>query len=156
MKETKKTKFLGVHKYFDENLLKKYDIPARKKVLGVFGSAVKENPDTFEQDFIIVGGNKYKYLEVQVCSTWTNKFYPHKNITIYERKGKYGDDTLFLTLSNNLTLGYLFDLEGVDRNKPRRQRKYSREFVYDIPWRNAIRIEMYNIDEMDIESLINV
>lgn len=150
-----KTKFLGVHKYFDEKLHQKYDIPARKKVLKVFGSAVKENPETYEQDFIILEGKKYKYLEVQVCSTWTNKFYPHKNITIYERKGKYGNDTLFLTLSKNLTHGYLFDLEGINRNKPRRQKKYSREFVYDIPWRNAIRIEMSRIDELDIETLIN-
>lgn len=148
-------KFYGVHKYFDQNLFDKYDIPARKKVMELLGDLLTENPQVYEQDFIINNGTKYKYLELQVCSTWEKEEYPHKNIFIYERKAKYNEDTLFLVLNYNYTVGYFFNIKDIKKTKPKRLRKYSREFVYNISWNNAVRVNMNENNRINIISILH-
>ena len=135
---------IGRHKTFNQKLHDKYDLPARKVIKEQLKDWVMDNPDTKKQDLIITKPYKYKFIEIQVCSFWEQPKYPHKNLYIYERKAKYGNDTLFITLNKILTRGYIFDRKSLCA-KPRRIQKYSREFVYDIPWRLTIPIYIENL-----------
>jgi len=131
------TRLVGKHSCFDQKLYEKYDLPARdivKKALN---------------EFVITDPNyKYKYIELQVCATWVSDKFPYNNVYIYERKGCYGNDTLFITLDRHLTRGFVFDAESIKDKEPRRIKKYAREFVYDIPWN---RIMPFNIDDLTPE-----
>ena len=139
----------GIHKKFDKILFNKYDIPAREKIKKFLGSFVCDNPDPYKQDFIITDENcKYKYIEIQVCTNWLGEKFPFDNVFIYERKYHYGEDTLFITLNKNLTKGLIFDASSFKKSKPRRLKKYSREYVYDVPW---YRILPFAVDCLDIE-----
>lgn len=157
----KKTKYIydnsliGSHRRFNEQMYNKYDIPAREKIKQILGDFVNDNPDIYSQDLIINSTTcKYKYLEIQVCINWINSddVYPYPNINIYERKTHYSDDTLFLTLNKNLTCGYLFDAKSFKGSKPRRLKKYSREFVCDIPWNKIMKVYIKHLDQETIES----
>lgn len=144
----------GKVKCFDDNLLQKFDVPARDKVKEVLGEFVADNPDQFGQDLLFTSNKcKYKYLELQVCAQWVNEKYPYDKLYIYARKIKYDKDTLFMTLSRNLKWGYLFDTQKIkkEENTPRRFKKYSREFVYDIPWHHSVPITMDTLDEFTFE-----
>jgi hypothetical protein len=141
---------------FSEELLKKFDEPARKKVKEVLGSFVIDNPNPYGQDLIIKSDKcKYKYLELQVCNQWVNEPYPYDKVYIYARKIRYNSNTLFLTLSRDLKWGYLFDTIELKKNnvQPRRFKKYSREFVYDIPWHRLTKVYMNTIDVLTFELL---
>lgn len=141
-------KLVGRHTKFDQYLHDKFDIPAREKVKSVLGDIVKDNPNIYQQDLIITSKHcKYKYLEIQVINQWIENHFPYKNVYIYERKAKYNNDTLFLTLNRNLTNGYLFDRKSIENIKPRRFKKWSREFVYDIPWHRILPIDMNEFNE---------
>lgn len=132
----------GKIRAFDEELYKKYDIPARKIIKEILKDFVEENPNKYGADMIIKSNKKckYKYLELQVCTQWINEKFPHKYIYIWERKGRYNDDTLFFTLNRDMTMGYLFDISKINKEKPRRFRKYNRQFVYDIPWNQVMLV----------------
>ena len=139
---------------FNHKLYEKYDIPARDKIKSILGNYVYEHPNELSQDMIINSDNcKYRYLELQVCATWINKDYPYSTVFLYARKLKYNSDTLFLTLNKKLKYGYLFDTTGVDRTKPRRLKKYSREFVYDIPWEDVVYVSIDDMDTLCFELL---
>ena len=145
-------KIKGKHKKFDYDLHIKYDVPARDKIKEILGNFVKDNPDTYQQDLIITSPTcKYKYIELQVVSRWFGESYPYDTVYIYERKAKYGSDTLFLTLNRNLTKGFLFDTKNIKEAKPRRFKKYSREYVYDIPWNQIMTIFTSQLDKETIE-----
>ena len=144
---------IGYRRRFCEQLHQKYDIPARIKLKEVFGDYLLENPDKYGQDFIINSKTcKYEFLEVQVCSSWLAG-YPFDKVWIYERKSiyKYDDKTLFLTLNKRLTKGFIFDIASIKDVKPRRLRKYSREFVYDIPWNRVLKVYLDTVDKETIE-----
>ena len=146
----------GKVQQFNEELLKKFDEPARKKVKEVLGDFVIDNPDPYAQDMIIKSDNcKYKYLELQVCNQWITEPYPYARVYIYARKIKYDNDTLFLTLSKNMQWGYLFDTSEIKKYdiQPRRFKKYSREFVYDIPWHRVTKVYMKTLDTLTFELL---
>ena len=137
---------------FNKYLHDKYDIPARNKLKEVLGDFICEHPNKYKQDFIINSPTcKYKYLEVQVCSNWINELYPMDTLWVYARKSIYGEDTMFLTLSNNLKYGYIFDADSFKNITPRRLKKYSREFVYDIPWNKVMKVFMNCLDKETIE-----
>lgn len=141
----------GKHKAFDNVLFEKYDIPARKIIKDALKDFIEDNPNIYEQDFIIKEpGFKFKYLEIQVCASWVNDTYPFHKVFIYERKYRYNEDTLFITLNKNLTKGFVFEAASFKNEKPRRLKKYSREFVYDIPWNKIMPITM---DDFDIDIL---
>jgi len=153
--ENKVYKPVGIIKKFSKKLHKKYDIPARKAIMDVLGDFIIENPDEYGQDFLINNDkykSHYKYLEVQVCACWHDK-YPYDSFTVYERKLRYGNDTLFLTMNNDLTKGYLFDLKYIRNNKPKRLKKYSRQFVYDVPWYQLIPVCIQTLDIETMESI---
>ena len=145
-------KLKGKHKRFDEKLYKKYDIRAREKIKNKLGDYIKDNPDIYKQDFIILDKDSYyKYLEIQVCSGWTTGKYPYDNVFVYERKSLYDGNTLYLTLNNILTEGLLFDRDSLGE-KPRRLRKNSREFVYDILWNMILPIHIGTLSKQIIKS----
>ena len=148
----KNSSTIGKHHKFDPYLHEKYDIPARKKIKEVLGDLVEDNPDQKQQDLIIKSDTcKYKFLEIQVCASWITKTFPFKNVWVYERKDKYGDDTLFLTLDKFLKRGYLFKAICLKNIKPRRKEKYCREYVYDIPWNQVMPITVEHLDKETIE-----
>ena len=123
------------HKSFSQELLDKYDLPAREKIKEKLGEFVIDNPNPYKQDLIITKEDyKYKYIELQVCTAWVGEKIPYKNVYVFERKGCYGEDTLFITLNKFLTKIYIFDATSFKNSKPRRIKKYSREYIYDIPW----------------------
>lgn len=143
---------VGLHKKFDKKLYEKYDIPARTKLKEILGDFINDNPNQFGQDFIINSKKcKYKYLEIQVCSNWVNEQYPFKNIFVYARKNVYGPDTLFLTVNKFNSRGYIFDANSFSQTKPRRLKKYSREYVYDIPWNKVMYVTIEHLDKLTFE-----
>lgn len=131
----------GKHKAFDKSLFERYDVPARTKIKTILGEFIIDNPDQYKQDLIINDNEcKYKYIELQVCSNWIGETYPFDKVFVYERKCVYGDDTLFLTLNHDLSRGYVFGAKSLKDSKPRRIKKYGREFVYDIPWNKIMPV----------------
>jgi hypothetical protein len=139
---------VGKHKAFDKLLYEKYDVKARARVKAAFGDDVKDHDDKYAQDFIICNPKcGYKYLEIQVCRNWRDEKYPYESVSIFTRKSGYGNDTLFLTLNWDLTMGYLFDLRDVDMENPKRLKPRSREFIYEIPWRRCMRIYLHTIKD---------
>lgn len=138
---------------FNADLYIKYDIPAREKVKDILKDFIYDNPDKYGADLVINSKKKckYKYLELQVCTQWTKDKFPYKNIYIWERKAKYDNNTLFLTLSKDLSIGYLFDISKLDKEKPRRFKKYSRELVYDIKWNQVMLVYMKYLTKEMIE-----
>ena len=144
-------KLQGKHKAFDQCLFEKYDLPAREIIKNALKDFIDDNPNIYEQDFIINDPEfKYKFIEIQVCINWKQDTYPYEKVFIYERKYHYGEDTLFITLNKNITKGFIFEAKSFKNSKPRRLKKYSREFVYDIPWNLIMPI---NIDDFNKETI---
>jgi len=130
---------VGKHSKFNQELFEKYDVPARKIMKEALGDFIMDNPNIYEQDLIITQNHcKYKYIELQVCATWVNDKFPHENVYIYERKKHYDNDTLFITLNKLMTMGFIFDAKSIKDSKPRRIKKYGREFVCDVPWNKIL------------------
>ena len=128
---------------FSQELLEKFDAPARQKMKEILPNYLEDNPDKYGADLLIKSDKcKYKYLELQVCTRWKEEKYPHSSIFIWERKGKYNNETLFLTLNRDFTMGYMFDISKVDKENPRRYKKYCREYVFDIPWNQVMLIHI--------------
>ena len=137
---------------FNKKLYEKYDIPARQRLKEVLGDFIYDHPDQYKQDFVIKSDTcKYKYLEVQVCSKWINEKYSMDTVWVYARKSVYNSDTLFITLSKNLKFGFIFDANSFKDLKPRRLQKYSREYVYDVPWNKVMKITVDSLDKETIE-----
>jgi hypothetical protein len=130
----------GIYKKFDQALCDKYDLPAREKVKEKMGDHATDNPDLYEQDLLITGDKRFKFMEIQVCGTWETTNFPKENIQIFVRKARYGIDTVFLTLSKDLKRGYLFSRESFQHIKPTRVVKYSKMFVFEIPLASALFI----------------
>ena len=150
-KSTKKYKddpvLKGKRRIFNQELLEKFDIPARKIIKEKLGDNVIDNPDEYQQDLIVTDKNcKYKFIEIQVISQWIYEKYPYNTLYLYERKAKYDDDTLFITLNRNFTAGYIFDRKSINGIKPRRLIKYHREFIYDVPWRQVINFQVEDLN----------
>ena len=136
---------VGKRRIFDEKLHEKYDVPAREKIKCALCDFVIDNPDIYQQDLIIVDPEytKYKYIELQVFTYWnTNNNMPKDGVFVYERKAKYDTDTLFITLNKDMTKCLIFDAQSFKFTKPRRLKKYSREFVYDVPGYRIVPISL--------------
>jgi hypothetical protein len=134
---------IGKRRIFDPALFEKYDVPAREKVKLALNNWAIDNPDIYQQDLIINDNEytKYKYIELQVFNYWTNDNIPD-SVFVYERKSKYDVDTLFITLNKQMTSCLIFDAQSFIFSKPRRLKKYSREFVYDVPIYRIVTISL--------------
>ena len=153
MRKYYKTSYiLGKHPVFSQELFEKYDTPARNKLKEVLKDFIEDNPDTKQQDFIIKSDAcKYKFLEVQVCANWIEDRFPYDKVYIHARKAHYGEDTVFLTMNKFLSRGYLFDAKSFKNSTPRRLKKYSREYVYDIPWNQVLLVYINTLDKETFE-----
>jgi hypothetical protein len=146
-KSTRKYKddknLIGKRSIFSQEQFNKYDIPAREKIKLALTDFIIDNPDIYQQDFIIIDPNyvKYKYIEIQVFTYWDNNNAPNK-VFVYERKAKYETDTLFITLNKKMSTCLIFDAKSFKFSKPRRLKKYSREFVYDVPGHRIVTVAL--------------
>jgi hypothetical protein len=139
-------KLIGKNKKFDIKLYEKYDIPVRNIIKEKLGQYIKDNENIYEQDMIILDENcKYKYLELQVCVKWTSNIFPYSVPYVYERKAKFSKDTLYMIFNRNMTELLLFDRESL-AVRPRRKKKYARNYVYDIPWYRIIKLSVGNLN----------
>ena len=143
----------GKNKKFDIDLYNKYDIPARNIVKECLNEYVEDNPDIYAEDMILkIPEYKYKYLELQVCTTWLdNSEYPHKNPYIYERKKFFSEDTLFVIFNKSMTKLLLFNKKAIF-DKPKRRKKYSRQYIYEIHWHKVLPM---HTDELDYDMLLS-
>ena len=143
-------KLKGKIKKFDEKLYNKYDIPARDIIKNKLGNCVKDNPDIYAEDLILEDEScPYKYIELQVCAKWNSENYPYEYPFVYERKGHFSDDTLFILFNKNMNRGLIFDKKSLNK-EPKRIKKYSRTFIYDVPWKNVMS---FYVEYFDIELL---
>lgn len=141
---------IGKIKKFDKKLFDKYDVPARDKIKSRLQNVVADNPDIYAEDMILnIPECKYKFLELQVCARWNEEKFPYDRPFVYARKKTFSNETLFIILNQNMTRGLLFDKKSITNN-PRRLKKYSRYYVYEIPWH---RILNFSIDDLDIETI---
>ncbi len=143
-------KLLGKIKKFDEVLFNKYDIPARDLMKEKLGEKVKDNPDIYGEDLIIDDPNlSFKFLELQVCAEWIGEKYPHPKPFVYERKGHFDDATLFILFDKHLTKALFFSKKMLNK-EPKRKKKYSRFFIYEIEWKYVVEyyMENFSIDDL--------
>lgn len=145
-----RTKYIlkGKIKKFDSKLYNKYDIPARTLVKEKLGNNVKDNPNIYEEDLIIDNNEcRYKFIEIQVCGYWDGiNNYPFKNAFVFERKGHFSDNTLFIIFDRNLKKGLLFDKKSL-KKEPRRYKPYSRLFVYEtVGWYKILQFCCENLN----------
>lgn len=147
---------IGKWKEFDEELLKRYDEPARAKIKSVLGDAVIDNPNIKGADLIITHPNvRFKYLELQICAGWFDTF-PYEKVYVFARKmATHDSSTLFLTMNRGMEKGYLFSINEKNFKllKKRRLKKWSREFVYEIPWHLCIPCDIDDLDAFTLEML---
>jgi len=142
----------GKIKKFDQKLYDIYDTPAREIIKKKLGECVKDNPDIYAEDLLIENDKcKYKFIELQVCAKWTNNDYPFKLPFVFERKGHFSDKTLFIILNKDMNKGLLFGKKFL-KKEPRRYKKYSRYFVYEIDWFYVMRFycEYLDMDLLEI------
>jgi len=139
----------GQIKKFDQKLYDRYDIPARDILKEKLGDKIIDNPDIYAEDMIINDPEcKYKFLEIQVCAEWRDK-YPHNEPFVYERKGHFNDLTLFILFNREMTEGYFFDKLSLNK-EPIRRKKYSRYFIYTVPWTRVCRFITKDLTMDDI------
>lgn len=148
----KKSNIIGKQKIFDVKLFQKYDEPARKRIKEILKDFISDNPDKLKQDLIIHSEkSKYKYLELQVCANWIYEEFPHPYPYIFARKAAYEPDTLFLLLNKIMNKGYLFDIKVVVNDQGCRLKKFSRQFIFQIPWNRAMLVHTDKLDKETIE-----
>ena len=148
--EKKYIQLKGKQKKFDQELYEKYDIPARKIIKEKLGDNVDDNPDIYAEDMIIKDPKcKYKFIELQVCTSWVGTEYPFQQPYVYERKGNFSKKTLFIIFNRYMNKGLLFDKDSLSK-EPCRIKKYSRTLVHTIPWYRVIK---FTVDDLNMETI---
>jgi hypothetical protein len=145
---------IGKIKKFNQKLYDKYDIPARQIIKEKIGEDnVKDNEDIYAEDMIITHPKcRYKYLELQACAEWVYNDYPHEKPFVFERKGHFNDDTLFIIFNKHFTKLLLFSKVGLHKN-PIRLKKYSRFYKYEVGWSYVFKIQ---VDDLSIDNLLAI
>ena len=137
----------GKIKKFDMDLYNKYDVPARRVIKEQLGDLVDDNPDIYAEDMLLkINDYEYKYIELQVCVSWVELKYPHTNPYVYERKGHFSDDTLFIILNKSMSRGLFFGKKYL-KKEPKRIKKYSKTFIYEVPWWNVMQFDLEDLTE---------
>lgn len=86
-------------KSFDRALFEANDARARKAIKDYLGPECVDNEDIYGPDLIYKG----KFIEVEVCKRWTDKF-PYQTASVPGRKGKWKHlDIEYWMLSNDLS-----------------------------------------------------
>lgn len=145
-----KTKLKGKIKKFSKKLYDKYDLPARQIIKEKLEGYAKDNTDIYAEDLLLEDKDcVYKYIELQVCATWIYEDYPHEHAYVYERKGHFKPETLYIILNKHMNRGLLFDKNSLEK-QPCRLKKFSRTFVYKAKWKDVFK---FMVDVLDIELL---
>ena len=109
-----------------------------------------DNPDQYAEDMIIVDKNcRFRFLEIQACAEWIGEKYPHEMPFVYERKGHFDINTLFILFDKHMTQGFMFAREALNK-EPVRIKKYSRFFIYQVPWSKVVSFHTCNLSMDDI------
>lgn len=139
---------VGKIKIFDQELSDRYDKRSRVIVKSKLGPAVRNNPDKYAEDMIVVTKRiPYGYIELQVYGKWTEDKFPYDSPFIYERKLKFCETTLFICFNASYDKLVMFSRTSV-HPKRYRVKKYSREFIHYVPWSKAITLDT---DKLSIE-----
>jgi hypothetical protein len=144
----------GKIKKFNQKLYNKYDTPARELMKEKLGNIVSDNPDIYAEDMLL-NHHKYKFIELQVCADWIEAAkYPYPEPFVFERKGHFSDDTLYIIFDRHFYNGLLFDKKSLEP-EPVRTKKYSRYYIYPVQWKNVLRftVDDLNIDLIDLYSI---
>lgn len=156
IKPNSRTKFkkmngmVGKIKVFDQQLSNRYDERSRIVVKSKLGSAVHDNPDKYAEDMIVVTNDiPYGYIELQVYGKWTDETFPYDSPFIYERKLKFCETTLFICFNASYDKIIMFSRMSV-HPKRYRAKKYSREFIYYVPWSKAL---VFDTDKLSMEMI---
>lgn len=138
---------VGRHKRFSAEL-GMWDVISRGRMRAVFGSTISDCPDIYGVDFLINDPTcRFTQLEIQVVKKWREgKEYPYENLSIFTRKGRYDDKTLFCSINRQLTECYFFYLSDADRENPVKLFPESKEYIFNISWDNAIKIFLHTVD----------
>jgi hypothetical protein len=153
-KKTYNSSAIGRHKRFS-SILGMWDTISRGRMRAVFGDTIKDCPDPYGVDFLITDKNcRYTQLEIQVVKKWKEGGeYPYPNITLFTRKGRYDDKTLFCSINRQLTECYLFYLSDEDRKNPTRLFPDSEEYVYNISWPHCMKLYLHTVTGSILASL---
>lgn len=149
-KPRKNFKMKGKIKKFNQRLFEKYDTPARNIIKEKLGDKVRDNPDIYAEDMIIDDPEcRFKYIELQACAEWIYDKYPYAYPYVFERKASFSDDTLFIIFNYDMSKGLMFAKTALNKT-PKRQKKFSRVFVYDVPWYNVVEFytEYFTMDNI--------
>ena len=131
----------GKVKKFDSKLHQKYDERAREIIKYRFPDHATDNPNIYGEDLIFNHDIlPYKFIEVQVCSTWDDDRYPYPYPFVYARKMRFSNDTLFVTFDRTYTKVIIFSKKVIDE-KPVRLKKYDREMVHMVSWGRALKMD---------------
>ena len=140
----------GKTKKFDQDLFDKYDGDARNIIKDKLTDLVCDNHDKFGEDLIFKCGDlPYKFIEVQVCSTWEDKLFPYRFPYVFARKMRFSDDTLFITFNKTFTEALMFSKKVIS-TVPVRLKKYDREMIHYVPWSRVLRID---VDQLNLNNI---
>jgi hypothetical protein len=132
---------VGKIKVFDQELSDRYDKRSRVIIKSKLGPAVKNNPDKYGEDMIVVTDRiPYEYIELQVYGMWIDDTFPYESPFVYERKLKFRDTTLFICFNASYDKVVMFSRTAI-HSKRYRIKKYSREYVHYVPWFKAIILD---------------
>lgn len=141
----------GKVKKFSKKLCDKYDIEARELVKYILKDNIKDNPNIYGEDMIFTQDKfPFKYLELQVCSSWDGKIFPYLFPFIYSRKMKFSDNTLIIIFNRLLTEIIMFNKKDVQK-VPSRLKKYDRELIHYVGWGCTVRM---NTCDLSIDKIL--
>lgn len=144
---------IGKNKEFDEKLFEKYDIPAREIIKEKLKDYVLDNPESiYKEDMIFINLDKscsFKYLELQVCANWYSDKYPYEKPFVFERKGFFHDDTLYIIFDKYMNNLLMFSKKFLSK-KPVRLHKYSRFLKFEVDFDNVLQIPTNFLDINEI------
>jgi hypothetical protein len=144
LKSSGLTKIDGVSgkvKKFNKKLHDKYDVEAREVIKNILGDDIKDNPDQYGEDMMFTSEKSpYKYLELQVLSSWDDKIFPYICPFVYARKMRFSENTLFITFNKFFSEIIIFDRDRISKSSSR-LKKYDRELIHYVPWIKSIKIK---------------
>lgn len=147
----------GKCRKFNKDLFEKYDVSARKIVFEKLGNIIiKDNPNKYGEDLCVITKDiPYKYIEIQVYASWKEEKFPHKKPYIHARKTRFSNKTLFICFSNDFTQVILFSKYYV-HDTPSRLKKYDRELVHFIEWKNVYLIPTEKLSIKEIKKMSGI
>lgn len=146
----------GKIKVFDQNLYDIYDKKSRVIIKDLLGDLITDNPDKYGEDMIVVSDKiPYCFIELQVYGRWTEEKFPYESPFIYERKLRFRPTTLFICFNANYDRLIMFSRESVHPKKYR-VKKYSKEYIYYVPWCKALTIKTKALDIRTIRNYCGI